>query len=46
MLYDGVGFSLVPWRRFIDKRLGQSVSAVVRGDHASWEFGRQRAIGL
>lgn len=46
MLDDGVGFSLVPWRPFIDKRLGQSVSAVVRGEHASWEVGRQRGLGL
>lgn len=46
MLDDGIGFSLVPWCRFIDKWLGESVSAVVRGDHASWEFGRERGIGL
>src|SRR5262249_26012358 len=46
MLDDAVGFSLVPWRTFIDKRLGQSVSAVVRGDHVSWELGRDRGIGL
>jgi hypothetical protein len=45
MLEDGVGFSLVPWRPFIDKRGGQSMSAVVRGEHASWEFGRQRGVG-
>ena len=46
MLEDGVGFSLVPWRPFIDKRIGQTLSAVVRGDHASWEVGRQRGIEL
>jgi type IV secretory pathway VirD2 relaxase len=46
MLEDGVGFSLVPWRPFIDKRIGQSMSAVVRGEHASWEVGRQRGVEL
>jgi type IV secretory pathway VirD2 relaxase len=46
MLEDGVGFSLVPWRPFIDKQLGQSVSAIVRGEHASWEIGRQHGLGL
>jgi type IV secretory pathway VirD2 relaxase len=46
MLEDGVGFSLVPWRPFADKRLGQSLRAVVRGEHASWEFGTQRSIGI
>lgn len=29
MLDDGVGFSLVPWRPVIEKRLGQQISAVV-----------------
>jgi hypothetical protein len=38
MLDDGVGFSLVPWRPFIDKRLGQSMCALVREERASWEF--------
>jgi type IV secretory pathway VirD2 relaxase len=46
MLEDGVGFSLVPWRPFIDKRLGQALRAVVRGEHASWEVGVQRGIGI
>jgi type IV secretory pathway VirD2 relaxase len=46
VLEDGVGFSLVPWRPFIEKRLGQSLSAVVRGEHASWDLGRQRGVGI
>jgi hypothetical protein len=46
VLEDGVGFSLVPWRPFIDKHLGRPVSAVVRGEHASWELGRQRGVGI
>jgi type IV secretory pathway VirD2 relaxase len=46
MLDDGMGFSLVPWRPVIEQRLGQSVSAVVRGGAASWEFGRQRGPSI
>jgi hypothetical protein len=46
ILEDGVGFSLVPWRPFIEKRLGQSLSAIVRGEHASWDLGRQRGVGI
>jgi type IV secretory pathway VirD2 relaxase len=46
MLEDGVGFSLVPWRPFIDRRIGHSMTAVVKGESASWEVGRPRGIGL
>ena len=35
MLDDGVGFSLVPWRPVIEKRLGQQVSAVAGSHHES-----------
>jgi hypothetical protein len=45
MLDDGLGFSLVPWRDVIEKSLGQTVSAVVRGEHVSWHLGRSRGIG-
>jgi hypothetical protein len=41
MLDDGLGFSLLPWRPPIEKRLGQSVAAVIRGDNISWQFGRK-----
>jgi type IV secretory pathway VirD2 relaxase len=44
MLDDGVGFSLVPWRPIIESRLGQSLSAVVRGPSVSWELGRRYSI--
>jgi Protein of unknown function (DUF3363) len=44
MLDDGVGFALVPWRSVVERRLGQSVSALVHGEHVSWTFGRK--IGL
>jgi hypothetical protein len=44
VLDDGVGFSLVPWRPVVQPRLGQQVSAVVRGQSVSWQLGRQRGI--
>ena len=46
MLDDGMGFSLVPWRPVIEQRLGQTITAVVRGSGASWEFGRQRGPSI
>jgi hypothetical protein len=46
MLDDGMGFSLVPWRPVIEPRLGQTMTAVVRGGNASWEFGRQRGLSI
>lgn len=42
MLDDGNGFALVPWRPAIESRLGRSMSATVRGDFVSFEFGRTR----
>jgi type IV secretory pathway VirD2 relaxase len=44
MLDDGHSFTLVPWRPIVEPRRGQSVSALVRGDEISWEFGRQRGL--
>jgi type IV secretory pathway VirD2 relaxase len=46
MLDDGMGFSLVPWRPVIEQRLGQQVSAVVRGSSATWNLGRQRGMAI
>lgn len=46
MLADGMGFSLVPWKPVIEQRLGQTVTAVVRGSGVTWDFGRQRGLGL
>ena len=40
MIDDGVGFSLVPWRPVIEARMGQSVSAIVRGPTVSLDIGR------
>ena len=46
MLDDGMGFSLVPWRPVVEQRLGQQVSAVVRGQAVTWELGRQRQTSV
>ncbi|MCM2438526.1 DUF3363 domain-containing protein [Agrobacterium vitis] len=39
-------FTLVPWRPVIDRHLGRDVAGVVQGGSVSWQFGRQRGIGL
>lgn len=44
MLDNGMGFSLVSWKPVIEQRLGQSLSAVVRGRSISWEVGRNRGL--
>lgn len=46
MLDDGMGFALVPWRPVIEQRLGQQISAVVRGSSVTWQLGRQRGMGV
>jgi type IV secretory pathway VirD2 relaxase len=46
MLDDGLGFTLVPWRPVIENRLGQSLTAVIRGHSVSWEWGRERGLSL
>lgn len=47
ILDDGLGFSLVPWKPVIEPRLGQPMTAIIRGNRVAWEFSRQRgpAIG-
>ncbi len=43
MLGDGLGFNLIPWRLMLERRLGQSVSGLVRdGGDVSWTIGRSR----
>ncbi len=41
VLQAGSRFTLVPWRPIVERHLGQHVTAVARGDHVSWDFGRQ-----
>ncbi|MGH8159785.1 MAG: DUF3363 domain-containing protein [Rhodanobacter sp.] len=45
LLDNGMGFSLVPWKPVIDQRIGQSMTAKVRGNSVSWEVGRLRNPG-
>jgi hypothetical protein len=40
MIDDGLGFSLVPWQPFLDKRLDQHSTGVMRGGGIEWSFGR------
>lgn len=44
VLEAGREFSLVPWRPVIEQRLGQSLTATVRGSQVSWELGRRRGL--
>ncbi len=44
MIENSMGFSLVPWRPVIERKLGQTLTAVVRGGSVSWEFGLQRGL--
>lgn len=46
LVEDGTGFSLVPWKPVIEKRLGQQASAVVRAGGVSWEIGRTRSLAI
>jgi type IV secretory pathway VirD2 relaxase len=36
-------FTLVPWRRVLERHVGKQVSGVMRDDGISWTFGRQRS---
>jgi type IV secretory pathway VirD2 relaxase len=47
MIDDGLGFQLVPWTPSLDRKLGQLVSGMARGDAGvDWSFGRKRGPGL
>ncbi|WP_284394565.1 relaxase/mobilization nuclease domain-containing protein [Devosia yakushimensis] len=47
MIDDGLGFQLVPWTPSLEKKLGQHISGVARGDAGvDWSFSRKRGIGL
>ena len=46
MIDDGLGFTLVPWRTDLGRRLGQEVSGVaLPGGGVDWSFNRQRGLG-
>ena len=44
MLDDGMGFSLVPWRPVLDKRLGKQAEVTVLGNSQSWKFGKNQGV--
>ncbi len=44
VLDDGLGFNLVPWKPVIEQRLGQRMTAIVRGGGVTWDLGRQRGL--
>ncbi|MGJ7536968.1 MULTISPECIES: DUF3363 domain-containing protein [unclassified Variovorax] len=46
MLDDGVSFNLVPWRPVVERRLGQQVSAIMRGQSITWQLERGRSIAI
>lgn len=47
MIDDGFGFQLVPWIPSLDRKLGQHISGIARGDAGvDWSFGRNRSLGL
>lgn len=47
MIDDGLGFSLVPWSKQLDRHLGQHVSGNTRsGSGIEWTLGRSRGIEI
>ncbi|MBZ8134116.1 DUF3363 domain-containing protein [Afifella sp. IM 167] len=47
MIDNGLGFQLVPWSPSLEKKLGQEVSGLMRGNgRVDWSFGRKRGLGL
>ena len=46
MIDDGLGFSLVPWRPVIEKKIGRQVMGVMRGGEISWQLGRAQGLGI
>lgn len=46
LLDEGKSFSLVPWRPVIEHRLGQQVSAIVRGQSVTWQIGRNQGVAI
>ncbi len=47
MIDDGLGFSLVPWSKQLDRHLGQYVSGASRsGGGIEWTLGRSRGIEI
>ncbi|GAB5377758.1 MAG: relaxase/mobilization nuclease RlxS [Acuticoccus sp.] len=39
-------FTLVPWRKTLERQRGQVIAGVVRGSSVSFEFGKKRGLGI
>jgi type IV secretory pathway VirD2 relaxase len=39
-------FTIVPWRKVMDRSLGRQISGVVRGHSISWNLGKSKSIGI
>lgn len=47
MIDNALGFQLVPWSPSLEKKLGQTVSGLMRGSSGvDWSFGRKRGLSL
>jgi type IV secretory pathway VirD2 relaxase len=46
VLDNGMGFTLVPWRPVVERRLGQQVSAIMRSQSITWQLERGRSIAI
>ena len=47
LIENGLGFQLVPWQPLLEKRIGQHISGLQRGDGGiEWTFGRNRGLSL
>jgi len=46
MIDSGLGFSLVPWRPVLANKIARQVTGVVRDEDISWQFGRERTLGI
>lgn len=47
MIDNGLGFQLVPWSPSLEKKLGQQVAGMARGDGGiDWSFGRKRGLEI
>ncbi|WP_319411294.1 DUF3363 domain-containing protein [uncultured Cohaesibacter sp.] len=46
LIEKGHEFTLVPWRPVMDRQLGREVFGQMRGGSVSWQFGRQKGLGI
>lgn len=46
MLDNGTDFTLVPWKPVVERRLGQQVTAVMRGQSITWQLERGRNLAI